>query len=181
MVVPGEKMYQDMSYQISAAEDNERLWNDNHTDSIDEDLSNDVDHFSTLDEYYKHCSTFLDWGKLHGYGPQHFDSPPASSLLPTSNDGLNENKSFPSWSHGDSNSTAAESSDQQDALTVWAGNALTYPVPTDSVKKLYTCVECNKSYMRYTSLYRHQRYECGDYWAQEEFRLSIDKNKNDHI
>ncbi|XP_052122645.1 uncharacterized protein LOC113215975 isoform X2 [Frankliniella occidentalis] len=100
MVVPGEKMYQDMSYQISAAEDNERLWNDNHTDSIDEDLSNDVDHFSTLDEYYKHCSTFLDWGKLHGYGPQHFDSPPASSLLPTSNDGLNENKSFPCDSCG---------------------------------------------------------------------------------
>ncbi|KAK3915518.1 Longitudinals lacking protein, isoforms A/B/D/L [Frankliniella fusca] len=138
------------------------LWNDSHTDSLEDDLSNDVDHFATIDEYYKHCSTPLDWGKLHGFGPQHFDSQP-SSLLPTSSDNLNENKSYPCWSHGDSGSLSTENSYPQGTLEFneWAGNAHTLSKPTDCVKKLYTCGQCNKSYMRYTSLYRHRRFECG--------------------
>lgn len=48
----------------------------------------------------------------------------------------------------------------QDATEVWSSQGMC--VPDDSLKKMYTCVDCNRSYMRYTSLYRHQRYECGD-------------------
>ncbi|KAJ1529457.1 hypothetical protein ONE63_006234 [Megalurothrips usitatus] len=73
-------------------EDNGGLWRDGHISSIDGDISNDADPFSSLDEYYKHCGSFLDWGKPHsGFIPQHFEQRPTSSAPGES---LSESKSY---------------------------------------------------------------------------------------
>ena len=69
-------------------------WKDSHTECFDEEISNDEDQFFS-DEYYKHCGTFLDRGKLHTYLPQHFDSHSTSTSLSAGTESLNENKSFP--------------------------------------------------------------------------------------
>lgn len=79
------------------SDDNEGLWKDGQADSFDEDMSNEEDHISTIDEYYsKHCSTFLDWGKSHavssGFAPQ---ASHTVTTLSTSLEALSENKSFP--------------------------------------------------------------------------------------
>lgn len=49
---------------------------------------------------------------------------------------------------------------KEDAMGFWASQGVC--ASSDAMKKVFTCVDCNRSYVRYTSLYRHQRYECGD-------------------
>lgn len=68
---------------------------------------------------------------------------------------------FAAWDHSNRNSMVIESSDAsmelQGSPAMWAVRAT-----SDPLKKVFTCRDCNRSYMRYTSLYRHQRFECGN-------------------
>ena len=71
---------------------------------------------------------------------------------------------FAAWSHSDFNSICIDSRDVSTKAKRTSGMCVARATnkSSDALIKVFTCPDCNKSYMRYTSLRRHQRFECGD-------------------